>query len=106
MSNIYYNPEDYELAIIAEVEAGEPYSYDGVVIWRDANGWLFGGTDSTCSCYSPFDGIDSTGKLTRIDSPATALRLLDAKWGDNDYGFSPTAAQRADFRAKVKAALR
>ena len=40
---------------------------------------------------------------------AAAMRLLDAKWGpsgDTSYGFHATATQRADFRNKVREALR
>lgn len=101
MSNIYYNPEDFGLKIVAEIEAGEPWSYDGVVVWRHTNTErLYGGYDSTCSCYSPFEGVEGTSDLT----PITDVADLDSLLGQT-Y-FRPDARAVLDFKTKVRTALR
>ena len=60
MSDIYYSPEKYGLETVAELDLSEPsYSFDLLVVWkRLSDGQLLYGTDSGCSCPSPFEGQD------------------------------------------------
>lgn len=67
-TNPYYNPEKHGLTKLGELDLAEPsYSFDLVVAWKGADG-IYLGTDSGCSCPTPFEdyaGVqDMTGPLT------------------------------------------
>lgn len=55
-NNIYYNPEEFGYEVVKDIELDdEPWQFHLLVIWRDDNGNLVWGTDSGCSCPSPFE---------------------------------------------------
>lgn len=59
MSNIYCSPEEFELEIAFEADAGGSYEFDKLVIWRKlSDGSLLMGTDAGCSCPSPFEDTE------------------------------------------------
>ena len=56
MSDVYHNPEEFGLEPVFEADAGGSYEFDKLVIWRKlSDGSLLMGTDSGCSCPSPFE---------------------------------------------------
>lgn len=97
----YYSPADYGLSIVASVDTDEPYEFDMVVIWRDAEGSLWGGHDSGCSCPTPFEDFHSTADMTAICSLDDVRGLLD---GMSTYG-APGPTAIFDFLAKAREAL-
>lgn len=67
--NPYYHPEKHGLRKLAEHELSPScYSFDLLVAWADERGGIYLGTDSGCSCPTPFEdynGVeDMTGPLT------------------------------------------
>jgi hypothetical protein len=78
-TNPYYYPEKHGLRKIAEADLSEPdYSFDILAVWADANGFYLG-TDSGCSCPSPFEDYagrdDMTGPLTLEQALEEATNL-------------------------------
>lgn len=68
MRDVYHQPEEFGLTIVAEVDFGCSYDFDMHVIWKDAAGVHYYATDSGCSCPSPFEDYDSIESLERVDS--------------------------------------
>jgi len=83
---MYYNPEQYGLEIVEELnDPDASYSFDMFVIWiRKVDGELFYGTDSGCSCPSPFEKISGVEELTRLGDLASFERELIA-WGSRYF---------------------
>lgn len=80
MSNPYSEPEEFGLTKVLDVELAEPdYSFYILAGWVNADGEYFLGTDSGCSCPTPFEdynGVaDMTGPLTREQVIAEATDL-------------------------------
>lgn len=102
MTDVYYNPENFGLTKIAEMEWSEPcYSFDMTVAWLDSEGKLYWGSDSGCSCPSPFEsqGLDdlSTGSFFDLDREVQE-RLNDTYY--KDYA----TRESVDFLGAVRAA--
>lgn len=58
MSTIYAAPEQYGLAVVAEVDRGECYGFDMFVVWRKlGTKRLLYATDRGCSCPSAFEDM-------------------------------------------------
>jgi hypothetical protein len=77
--NPYYNPEKHGLVKVAEADLSEPdYSFDLLVAWRDDEGYYLG-TDSGCSCPTPFEDYvgraDMTGPLTADQARKESMSL-------------------------------
>lgn len=65
--NIYYSPELFGVRPIGEIDDPDAcYSFDYLVVWQHEDGRLFYGTDSGCSCPSPFEDVTSIDELTPI----------------------------------------
>ncbi|MCK5617384.1 hypothetical protein KAR91_86775 [Candidatus Pacearchaeota archaeon] len=67
MSNIYYNPEDYNLEIFCEIDHADDWDFDMEVVWkqRDAERYYYA-ADSGCSCPSPFEDFGGPETLEGI----------------------------------------
>src|SRR5690242_19010016 len=81
-TNPYYFPERHGLTIVGKVDLSEPdYSFDYLVCWRDTIGNFYLGTDSGCSCPSPFEdynGVaDMTGPLSRAQAIAESRSIYE-----------------------------
>lgn len=67
--NIYYSPEKFGLEIVDEVEwDNEAWQFNLTVAWRDkTTGQIYYGSDSGCSCPSPFEdiGVNDLDEITR-----------------------------------------
>lgn len=76
--NIYYYPEAHGLVKVAEHELSEPcYSYDTICVWKNDLGFYLG-TDSGCSCPTPFENYNGVSDLT---GPLTAEQAVsEAKY--------------------------
>lgn len=57
MADVYYSPEKFNLEKVVEGDRSDGcYQFDLLVVWRDTKtGELYYGTDSGCSCPSPFE---------------------------------------------------
>lgn len=54
--SVYSHPDDFGLRLLGEAEVEPCYDYDKFVAWeRVADGRVLIGTDSGCSCPSPFE---------------------------------------------------
>jgi hypothetical protein len=87
-SDIYFNPEEHGLRKIAEHDLSEPcYSFDLVVCWADDSGGFYLGTDSGCSCPSPFESYggkeDLTGPLSREQAVSESKSIRKASYEPN-----------------------
>lgn len=82
MTNPYYDPEHFGLKKVGEVDLAEPdYSFCILAAWRNEEG-IYLGTDSGCSCPSPFEDyeglVDMTGPLTAAQATEEATSLAGA----------------------------
>jgi hypothetical protein len=86
--SLYYDPEDFGLTVVGEVEWSEPsYSFNRTVIWRDNYGQLYWASDSGCSCPSPFEWVDSLDQLERggqFDAIVALQERLDQEEEDDN----------------------
>lgn len=97
--SIYNDPEKYGLEIVGSIEDDEPWQFDMFVVWkRLSDGRILVGTDSGCSCPSPFEG-EGVSDLTDIQDFAQFERVLQA------YLDKESAADVAALKDKVRAAL-
>lgn len=102
-SYIYWNPEDFGLSVVGEIQWTEPCcDFDLTVLWRDATGKLYWGDDSGCSCPMPFEAVKSlddleTGSFHQFAEHVNA-RLRAERDSGNDYA----AAQVVELLAKVR----
>lgn len=85
MPNIYYNPEQFGLEVVGEVEwSDENYQFDTTVVWRDKEtGVIYYASDSGCSCPTPFelDNRDSIIEMVRLQE------LIDYLEERKSHGF-------------------
>lgn len=66
MSNVYYDPADFGLTTVGEVEwTDESYEFDLTVVWKDVDGNLYWADDSGCSCPSPFEDFSTIDQLDK-----------------------------------------
>lgn len=55
-SDIYYYPEKSGFSPVGEIDTLGGYEFNILAVWkRNEDGTLLWGTDSGCSCYSPFE---------------------------------------------------
>ena len=74
---VYYSPADLGLTQIAEIEwRDEPYEFDLTVLWKHADGRYFIGSDSGCSCPSPFEDFHDLRDFTQIKNLGDLLGYL------------------------------
>lgn len=102
-ANIYYSPEKFGLVTVGEVEWSDgSYIFDKTVVWRKRDSLCFYlGSDSGCSCPSPFEdiGLDDLRPMTPSEVIAELRAISKAKreWAEIDsydkpdweWGFSP-----------------
>ena len=77
---MYNDIDSLGLTFIAEAELNYPdYSFDLVGAWKNADGGIFLGTDSGCSCPTPWEnhGVadDFTGPLTKDQAVEEATSI-------------------------------
>lgn len=52
----------------------DPYGWEVIAVWKDENGDFYLGTDSGCSCYSPFEHY---GSIEDFTGPLTANQAIE-----------------------------
>lgn len=110
-SDVYHQPEAFGLEVVTQMGDSEArWSFDLLVLWRRTeDGKLFWGSDSGCSCPSPFEeathGVDDLHPLpeTARDLDGELRRTRDAGgWVGGEYvprtGPFWDAAEVLDFR--------
>jgi hypothetical protein len=101
MSNIYYNPQDFGLTIVGEVEFSSGcYEFDTSVLWRSDAGEFYIGDDSGCSCPSPFEdiGIRDLMKIAKLQDLIDyfAERCKESFYYDSTDEFRSEDSKRID----------
>lgn len=100
------HPGDYtgnpRFELIADVEAGEAYSFDHIGVWLDKKtGRYVWDHDSHCSCYGDYeDGTAET--LTDLASDFSGFESHVRDSYAFGYGGDEKQGLKADFIAKVK----
>jgi len=80
MKNVYDNPSDFGLSILGAVELEAPeWSFYTLCVWKNESGYYLG-TDSGCSCPSPFENYDGIDDLTGPLSAADAIEEATSLW--------------------------
>lgn len=66
--DVYYQPEAFGLVPIGELDdPNANYSFDIFAVWKhEETGTIYYGTDSGCSCPSPFEDYTSLDQLTKV----------------------------------------
>jgi hypothetical protein len=83
--NPYYEPEKFGLTMVAEHDLTEPcWSFDLLVAWRDSTG-IYLGTDSGCSCPTPFENYAGKGDMTGPLTTGQALEEASSLKGASTY---------------------
>lgn len=73
--DVYGSPRRYGLRIVLSVDWGGDYEFNMLMVWYHAeSGRYYWGTDSGCSCPSPFEDATSLSDL----SDGTYREMLDA----------------------------
>jgi hypothetical protein len=73
MSDIYSNPEKFGLTYIGQVDFTDGYEFDLYAVWKDQDGKFWYGSDSGCSCPSPFEDYDDEKEPLRDLDELTSL---------------------------------
>lgn len=82
--DVYYQPEQFDLVKIAEAEwPNLSYEFDIFAVWKHKDGRLFYGSDSGCSCPSPFENFTSLDTLTELKDFNAFSAAID-EWGSDD----------------------
>lgn len=107
-SNIYYQPEAFGLKVLAELDEGAAYEFNMLVVWQDAEGYLWYGADAGCSCPTPFEDITTTEDLHKIADTTDLgkLRIAIMLLG-NEYSMgtdNPWTDDKVAFWQRVNAA--
>lgn len=76
--DVYSSPERYGLRMIGSIEwDDEPYSFDMTALWvHHESGTIYAGSDSGCSCPSPFETVFSLEELTLIKGPRELIEYF------------------------------
>ena len=84
MANVYYDPEHFGLVQVTEFERTEPsWSFDTFVVWYSKdNDDYYWGSDSGCSCPSPFEDFS----YSETDSLVVNLLAAEDVLNDLDCG--------------------
>lgn len=81
----YYNPGDFGLEIVDSIDSNyDSYGFDMFILWKHTeSGKFYIGTDSGCSCPSPFEDVHSLDSLTEVDSFSNFEWYLNEWLGDS-----------------------
>ena len=105
MSNIYYNPENFGLKQVAEIDySSGSYEFDTRVVWKATSNFIFYTMrDSGCSCPAPFEDYNMEN-IDRLDFDALRREVMyESSGGEyNKTYISPEQAH--EFLEKVRSA--
>ena len=74
MSNVYYDPKEFGLTVIAELSEDESYEFDMTVVWQHEDGTIYWDHDSGCSCPTPFENVRGISDLYVLATSIEELR--------------------------------
>lgn len=95
-SNVYYNPEKWDLTPVDEIELSSgDYEFDIVAVWKHSSGTLYTARSSGCSCPTPFEEFDKLEDLEVVH-----LASLENEINDSYYSYR-SDTEKADFLRKV-----
>jgi len=101
--SITYNPQEYGVEIIAELEAGGGYDFDTVLVVRTlCCNKIYAAHDSGCSCPTPFEDTKFPSDYVEVRSLDDLLPLIAQQ---SDYS-GVQLNEKLDFLTKVRTALR
>lgn len=104
--NVYYDPEKLGLEIVDELDYGASYEFDKLVVWRrKSDGELRWGTDSGCSCPTPFEDIDGFEDLQKLPETFADFELAVKGLGYGDVAHC-TETSKLEFIQKIKELLK
>lgn len=68
-NHFYYDSENAKVEILFEHDSDEEDSYGFRIfaLFKDKDGKVYWGTDSGCSCRSPFEDCDNLGELSQVN---------------------------------------
>lgn len=103
--NIYYNPEQYGVEVVGEFEWSEPsWSFDTLVVWRQARGKYWIGQDSGCSCPTPFENITDINELDgpyNKDGLRKRLDFLIEEHTDSRYSYGYPKSELKKYASEI-----
>jgi hypothetical protein len=100
-NNIYNNPDKFGMVVLDTVYLSEPdYSFDMLAIWKNESGQYFLGTDSGCSCPSPFENFYGIDDLTGPLTAEQAIEEATSLWS-NSYGNKYEPEEFASAMSKI-----
>lgn len=115
--NLYYSPEKSGLRPIGQLnDPDADYSFDMLVVWQHEDGRVLYGSDSGCSCPSPFEDqtVDDLTEVTRsswgafqqsVDLHCYTDTRHKINWDDNSTKPDRLAGDKTQLLAKVSAIL-
>ncbi|QIK64126.1 hypothetical protein G7068_13665 [Leucobacter viscericola] len=110
MKNIHDNPADFGMIKVDEFDLSDGcWQFDYVMVWQSITDKrvFYVGTDSGCSCPSPYEDVQSIEDLERLnpDNPRPQIETL-FRLGEQNYTYSAAELQRgvSDMVARVKKA--
>lgn len=85
--DLYNQPEAFGLEGFGDVDRGGSYEFDIFAVWRSIEdpSLFYWGTDSGCSCPSPFEDHTSLGSTDGKGTARDAAEALKA-WARNTEG--------------------
>lgn len=103
MGNIYYDPSDFGLEVVGEIERSDGcYQFDMVVVWKQTRGKYWIGQDSGCSCPSPFEDVTDINELDGPYNKDGLRKRLDwIRENESDY----TILSTAEFKREISEIL-
>jgi hypothetical protein len=108
-TDVYSSPGRYGLKIVGSVSFdNEPYQFHVGVVWQqEETGLFFIGTDSGCSCPSPFESVHSLDKLSGPYRKNGAIQIVSEWSADDDYSDDQShrnewfGAQKVELISKI-----
>lgn len=105
-SNVYYDPEDFDLKIVATHEfSGGVYEFDTRVIWETKDGRFLTARSSGCSCPCPFEEYS---KVEDLEDFSESYLIEEAREVATDsYGYEgdpiePWITEIRDIAREIK----
>lgn len=105
MSNLYYNPEEFGLEIVDELEDPQAdYSFNKIVVWKHKETKkLFWASDSGCSCPSPFENYQFSGPdRTNLGSMESSRKDFELEVENHPIGMDSKAAMLALVKKLIR----
>lgn len=99
--NVYYNPEKWGLAVVAEIEYSDrDFVFDTRVVWQAVDQPVYyTARSSGCSCPTPFEEFGSLAELDRLDIKALESEVREEL--ASEYG-TITPEEAAPFLERIR----